>query len=190
MIKDPQLAYPVNQLNAKRWSPRAFENRTVESEKLKSIFEAARWSASAFNDQPWRFFVGFQGDDVYNAIYETMVEFNQKWAGKAPVLILNCYQTHLRQNGNAHPTAQYDLGQAVANYTIEAAHLGLYVHQMTGFDAAQADALFGIGEKTKAFSISALGYLGNPDSLLPDFKNMETTVRDRLPQSEIVLTDF
>ncbi len=118
MIKE--INNPINVLSKNRWSPRAFSDKIVEKDKLHSIMEAARWSASAFNEQPWRFLVAYKGEESYQNIIDTLVEFNQMWAKKAPVLILNCYRINLSRNGKHNQTAQYDLGQAVAHYTIEA----------------------------------------------------------------------
>ena len=72
-----------------RWSPRAYADKEVSSEDLKKIFEAARWAASSYNEQPWRFFVGRRGDATYQKIFDSLVEFNQQWAKSAPVLILS-----------------------------------------------------------------------------------------------------
>lgn len=56
-VKTAVPDHPILELIAERWSPRAFADRAVEPEKLRSLFEAARWAASSFNGQPWRFFV-------------------------------------------------------------------------------------------------------------------------------------
>ncbi len=85
-IKKPELDYPVHELISARWSPRAYDTKPVESEKLQRIFEAARWAASASNLQPWYFMVGFKGDKVYDSIFATLAEFNQLWVVNAPVL--------------------------------------------------------------------------------------------------------
>ncbi len=57
MDKPVQARYPIHDLLQKRWSPRAFSARPVESDKLRSLFEAARWAPSSFNEQPWSFIV-------------------------------------------------------------------------------------------------------------------------------------
>lgn len=95
MAKKIKSDFPINTLSANRWSPRAFTDKAIEKEKLQSIMEAARWSASAFNAQPWRFLIGYKGDENYQKIFNSLIEFNQLWAAKAPVLILNCYEINL-----------------------------------------------------------------------------------------------
>jgi len=187
MTKKAKFDFPINPLSENRWSPRAFAEEAVEKEKIQSIFEAARWSASAYNAQPWRFLIGYQGDENFQKIFDTLIEFNKLWAGKAPVLILNCYQINFSHNGKPNHTAQYDLGQAVAHYSLEALNRGLHVHQMTGFYAAKANKNFGLGEKINAFSVTALGYLGKKDILSEDMQKMETANRLRMSQSDFLL---
>ena len=77
----------VEDLFLRRWSPRALADKAVSTEDLKKIFEAARWAASSYNEQPWRFFLGRRGDATYQKIFDVLVEFNQGWAKSAPVLI-------------------------------------------------------------------------------------------------------
>ena len=46
----------INEVIAKRWSPRAFDPEfMLTSEIIDSLFEAARWAPSCFGDQPWKF---------------------------------------------------------------------------------------------------------------------------------------
>jgi len=187
MIKNAKFDFPINDICKNRWSPRAFSNQKIEKEKLQSIFEAARWSPSAFNAQPWRFLIGYKDDENYRKIFESLVEFNQNWAGKAPILILNCYQLNFSHNLQPNNTAKYDLGQSVAHYSIEAVNQGLFTHQMTGFDAEKANLSFNLGEQITAFSVTALGYLGEVESLPEDMQKMERSDRIRMPQSDFIL---
>ena len=71
-----------------RWSPRSFAERDVSRETLAKVFEAARWAASAGNEQPWRFIVGRRGTETYRKIFESLMPGNQKWARAAPVLMI------------------------------------------------------------------------------------------------------
>ena len=49
--------YPVNPMIAGRWSPYGYADRPVSDDDLRSLFEAARWAPSCFNEQPWRYLV-------------------------------------------------------------------------------------------------------------------------------------
>ena len=89
MNKDAITHHPINEYAQKRWSPRVFLDTPVQQEKLVSLFEAARWSASSMNEQPWRFILGIKPDKSWNNIFETLVPGNQVWAHTAPALTLS-----------------------------------------------------------------------------------------------------
>ena len=179
MTKEAVTASKIHPLLKKRWSPRAFDDRPVEKEKLLSMLEAARWSPSASNIQPWHFFVGIKGDEAYSNIFETLVEFNQMWAKNIPVLILNCGKTTSDEKGTVNATWRYDLGQAVALMSVQAMDEGLFMHQMGGFDASKAADLFQLPEDVKAVSVTAVGYLGDPSILHPRMQKSELAERKR-----------
>lgn len=187
LIKQAVSEYPVHPLIASRWSPRAFVPKPVESEKLQRIFEAARWSASSSNLQPWYFLVGFKGDKVYEKIFETLVEFNRLWAGNAPVLALAIAKT-TNSRGDVNSAYTYDLGQAVATLSIQASYEGVYVHQMGGFDASVAMRLLEIPEEYKVLVAFTLGYRGDENILPPNLQKFETSPRTRRPVGESVFT--
>ncbi|MCF6171531.1 MAG: nitroreductase family protein [Bacteroidales bacterium] len=186
MDKAAHNIYPVNELVRKRWSPRAFSEKPVEEEKLNSLFEAARWAPSAFNEQPWRFIVGRKGNEVYDKIMQSLVEWNRQWAGRAPVLVLNLARKTFSHNNKPNGVALYDLGQAVAFMILEAVNQGLISHEMSGFDAGEAARLLEIPESFQAVSVTAFGYYGDPDALPRDMYESETGKRQRKNPGEIV----
>jgi nitroreductase len=172
----------------KRWSTRAFADKAIPSETLAKLFEAVRWSASAFNEQPWRFLVGQKGDETYAKILGSLVAFNQLWAGKAPVLILGLTKKTFAHNGNPNGFALYDLGSAAAHLTLQATEFGLHTHSMAGLDADKARAAFNIPEDFAIGAAIALGYQGEPSSLSDEHMlTLEIAPRTRKPLSEIVL---
>ena len=174
-----------------RWSLRSFTEREVSVETLKKVFEAARWAASSNNEQPWRFLMGRRGDSAYKKIFESLAEFNQKWAKTAPVLILGAANTKFSHNGAENRVALYDLGAAASYMTLQAAALGLAAHQMAGFDTEKAKKLFGIPEEYVIGAVIALGYQGEPAALGDEtLIERETTARTRKPLSEIVFKEW
>ena len=180
-------SYPVMNAVAKRWSPRAFTERDVSKQDVGSILEAARWAASCFNEQPWAFIVGTKDDpETYDRIMSTMGEFNQAWAGNAPVLILAAAKATFALDGRDNAHAVYDLGQAVSALALQATELGLAAHQMAGFDPDKAREVFGIPEGWSAVTVTAVGYEGSPDTLPESLQAAETTPRERKPLSEFV----
>jgi nitroreductase len=188
MSKKANTIYNIHPLLNERWSPRAFENKEIESEKLQRIFEAARWSPSASNEQPWYFIIGQNNNSTYQKIFETLIEFNQLWTKFAPVLVISIGKS--LTNKNEHNSSfKYDVGQSVAHLTFQAAHEGLFVHQMTGFDPAKAAELFEIPAGFVALSAMAIGYLGNPLMLHSRMQKTELAERERKNLNEFVFEE-
>jgi nitroreductase len=174
-----------------RWSPRSFSDREVSTADLARVFEAARWAASSYNEQPWRFLVGVRNSDTWNKILATLMPFNQAWAGKAPVLILGAARTRFSHNNAPNRVALYDLGAASSYLTLQAHALGLATHQMAGFDADAARAAFAIPEEYIIGAVIALGYQGEPAALPHEqMLAQEIAPRTRKPLSELVLSSW
>ncbi|HXO06126.1 MAG TPA: nitroreductase family protein [Candidatus Sulfotelmatobacter sp.] len=188
-VKKPaETSVPIHDLIRHRWSPRAFDPRPVEPEKLRTLFEAARWAPSSYNAQPWYFIVGTKDDpENYNRVLETFVEFNQGWAKQAPVLALSVAKLTF-DDGKPNRHAFHDVGQAAANLTIQAEALGLSVHQMAGIEPEKARELFHIPADYEAVAGIALGYAGDPSSLGDEMRKRELAPRQRKPLDSFVFT--
>ena len=186
MKKPTPNNYPILKAFKQRWSPRAYSDKPVEKEKIQSIFEAARWAPSARNEQPWRFIVGIKGDESWDKIFETLVEWNQQWTQRAPVLILNIGKKFYDFKHLENDTYQYDTGQAVAMLVTEVVNQGLIGHQMSGFSAEKASELFEISDDYQPISVTAVGYSGDPKLLPEDMYTSETEERKRRPIDETV----
>jgi nitroreductase len=183
-------AVAIHDLIMHRWSPRAFDAKPVEKEKLRGLFEAARWASSSYNAQPWYFIVGTKDDpENYNKVLSTFVEFNQSWAKNAPVVALSVAAHKMPHDGSQNRHAFHDVGQAAANLALQATALGLQVHQMAGIIPDKAREVFGIPENFEAVAGIALGYPGDPMTL-PEgrLRDNETGARQRKPASEFVFT--
>ncbi len=172
---------------AKRFSPRAYSDKSVEREKLLTVLEAARWSASSYNEQPWRFIVATrENPEAFEKMLGVANDWNQKWAGLAPVLILTIAKKTFSHNGKANKHAWHDIGQTVATLALEAVQHDLYIHQMAGIDAAKARKLFHVPEDFDVVTLLTLGYLGNIKNLPEEFHKGEGRKRERKPLSELV----
>jgi nitroreductase len=190
-IKVPDMkaetSVPVHEIIATRRSPRSFDEvATISDDDLRGVLEAARWAASAFNGQPWRFFVGKRGDEVFGQILTSLGEFNQSWAKSASSLILVSGKT-TKGDGSIHADFQYDCGLAVAQLVIEAHHRGLIAHQMTGFDKTIAQSELSISADLMPVVVIALGTQDVPEKLSGPLLERELAKRERLPLSEIVI---
>jgi len=183
--KPADASYPIHDLISERWSPRAFADRPVEREKLYSILEAARWAASAGNQQPWHFIIATKENaDDHERLVATLWDRNVLWAKYAPVLILVVAKLYDRP-GKEY-TSFYDTGMAVGNLVTQAVDLGLVTHQMGGFDADKARETLGIPEGYQPLAMIALGYPGTPDVLPDDLRERELAPRSRKPLEEFV----
>ena len=182
-----ETSVAVNEIIATRRSPRSLnESATISNEDLRAILEAARWAPSAFNGQPWRYFVGKRGDEVFTQILSSLGEFNQMWAKRASALILVGSKT-VKADGTPHADYQYDCGLSVAQLAIEAHDRGLIAHQMTGFDRAAAKSAVGMAEDLAPVVVIAIGTQDSPEKLSDAMRERELAPRQRLSLEEIVV---
>jgi nitroreductase len=189
MNKSAQNNHPIHILLKDRWSPRAYSAQPVEEAKLLSLFEAARWSPSGGNTQPWAFLLTRRDQPAaHEKLVSALGERNQLWARHAPVLVLSLAKV-LRDDGSPNAYAGYDLGQAMAHLSIQAGDLGLHVHQMAGFDQMKARELFAIPAAYQPMTVFTVGYLGDPQTLPDELRERELQPRARKPLAEFVFTD-
>jgi nitroreductase len=189
MERQRDAAHPIHDLLRKRWSPRAFADRPVEREKLLSVLEAARWAPSSNNEQPWHYFVATQQEpEEFARLLGCLVEKNQTWARHAPVLMLSVATTVFARGGKPNRHALHDTGQAVADLTVQATALGLYVHQMAGFSVEKARETYRLPEHAEPVAALALGYLGDPATLPQDLRERELLLSPRKPIGEFVFS--
>jgi len=180
MEKPAQTDYPILELLKRRWSPRAFSDRMVEPEKLRSLFEAARWAPSSFNEQPWNFLLTTkQQPEEHARLLRCLVEGNQEWARGAPVLMVSVAKLNFDRTGKPNRHAFHDVGMAVGNLMIQATALDLFVHQMAGFSAEQVVELYKIPDKFAPVAAIALGYGADAKDLPEPLKERELGPRSR-----------
>lgn len=174
-----------------RWSARSFADRDVSKDDLRRVFEAARWAASSSNEQPWRYVVGTRGTNTHRKLYDSLVGFNQQWAGKAPVLILGLAKARMTHGDRPNGYAMYDLGAASSCLTLEAAALGMTTHQMGGYDRMKTKTLLEIPEGYEFGAVIALGYRDEPAQLPNDeLIQREIAPRERKPLNEFVFAEW
>jgi nitroreductase len=168
----------LDPLIADRWSPRGFSDRPIEPATLRTLFEAARWSASCFNEQPWRFVLATKAEpEQFERILSTLVAKNQEWARTAWALAISAGKKTFTHSGSPDRFGLHDAGAALANLMIQATADGLRVHAMGGFDAARARTEFAIPDDFEVGAAIAIGYLA--DGLAPG-------ERTRRPLDELV----
>lgn len=181
--------YPIHELLAERWSPYGFAPKSVAESVIRSLFEAARWAASSYNEQPWSFIVATKEDPAeFARLLSCLVEPNQAWAKSAPVLALGVVNRRFSRNNKENRVAAHDLGLAAGNLVVEATARGLAVHQMGGILPDQARELYQIPEHSEAFTGIAIGYRADPSQLPEELKQRDLAPRQRKPLSQFVFT--
>lgn len=187
MQKHAQPDHPINENIAKRWSPYAFADRPVTDDDLRSLFEAARWAASSYNEQPWSYLVATKADSqAFQKLLTCLVEPNQAWAGDAAALAIGCTSLNFTRNGKPNAAAVHDLGLASATLTFEATARGLAVHQMIGILPDKVRELCGVPEGVQPVTALAIGYAADPNNLQEKFRDRDLASRSRKKLKEFV----
>jgi nitroreductase len=187
MEKPAQTDYPIAEILRRRWRPRAFSDRIVEPEKLQSLFEAARWAPSSFNEQPWSFLVATkQKQEEHARLLSCLVEGNQRWARLAPVLMVSVAKMNFENTGKPNRHAFHDVGLAMGNMLVQATELELSVHQMAGFFPEKVREIYGVQDGFEPVAAIAIGYPGDVEVLPEPFRERELIERTRKPISSFV----
>jgi nitroreductase len=188
-VKVAKPDHPIDDRLVKRWSPYVFDARVVEKDDLRSLFEAARWAASSYNEQPWTYIVATKDEpEEFAKVLSCLVEANQAWAKEAPVIGLGIVSRNFTRNGKPNKAAIHDLGAASASLTFEATARGLFVHQMIGIEPDRAREVFAIPEGHEAYTGLAIGYAGDPEKAPEKLRERDTAARDRRPLAQFVFT--
>jgi nitroreductase len=187
MIKTAVTEHPIHELLTKRWSPYAFDSRPIARADLLSLFEAARWAASSYNEQPWHYIVATKEDaSQFQRVLSCLVEANQEWAKAAPALALGVASLNFKLNGKPNRAAIHDLGLATGSLTFEATQRGLMVHQMIGILPDKARELYGVPAGYEPMTALAIGYAGDPGKLPEKLRERDLAPRTRRPLEEFV----
>jgi len=180
-IKNAATDYPILQVLAERWSPYGFDDRPVPEADFCSLFEAARWAASSYNEQPWNYLVATKGNpQEFGRLLSCLVEANQAWAKAAPVLVLGVVNLRFAKNNKDN--------LAAGNLVAEATARGLSVHQMIGILPDKAREIYQIPEHFEAWTAMAIGYKADPATLPDALKERDLTLRQRKPLGKFVFT--
>lgn len=189
MSSPSRPGYPITELIAARRSPFGFDDRRVPDDDLRSLFEAARWSASANNEQPWSYIVATRDQpEEHSRMLSCVEDVNLPWARFASVLMLGCVRMSLDGTGLPYVTAEHDLGLASANIVLEATARGLGVHQMTHIHRDRARQLYQVPEGVRVVAGLAVGYAGADGRLADAYQQEDLTSRPRKPLDTFIFS--
>ena len=185
MSKQATTEYPIMAELEDRWSPRAFDPEfELSRDQWGSLMEAARWSPSSSNSQPWTFIVARRGTELFSAVHGALAEGNQVWTGSVSALIVSVFESETEE-GKPLRHGLYDLGQAAAHFSVQASHMGLHVHQMSGFDGDAMRAAVGVEDRFVPSVVMAIGKIADASMLPEKLAEREVAPRVRKPLSEV-----
>lgn len=165
--------HPIEPLFYKRWSPRAMSGEPISEPELLSIFEAARWAPSTYNEQEWRFLYARRDTPQWPMFFDLLMEANQTWCQRAAVLVVVLARKTFTRNGKPNVVHLYDAGSAWQNAALQASAMGLVAHGMAGFDFARARQTLRVPEHFDVAAMFALGRPGDPEQLPESYRKME-----------------
>lgn len=178
--------HPIESIFVDRWSPRAMSGESITDGELNSLFEAARWAPSSYNEQPWRMLYATRGSEHWPRFVDFLVEANRVWADKAAVLIAFTASKVFSRNGRPNPVHEFDCGSAWENLALQGAKMGLVVHGMAGFDADKVKKSCNVPDDYSIIAMAAVGRPGDPDALPENLRKIEVP-SPRKPIKEIAL---
>lgn len=181
------VVYPVHDIIRGRYSPRGFSERDVELETLASLFEAARWAPSSFNEQPWSFVIAERKDkNAFDGILDCLTPGNQGWAHTAAILMISVARMTFEKSGKMNRHAFHDVGLASGFLALQASALGLGLHMMAGFDPAKARVVLSIPEGFDPVAAMALGYPLDAAAMSAEAREKAMKPRSRKPLGDFV----
>jgi len=142
-----------------RWSPRSMTGQRMAEDDLLSLFEAARWAPSAFNNQPWRFYYALRDSDRFHDLLGLLVEKNRQWCVNAACLMIVVSKKTYDHNGRPMRSHAYDTGAAWMALAIEGIRRGYVVHGMAGFDDEAATRYLAL---TDEYQVNVMAAVGQP----------------------------
>jgi nitroreductase len=183
-IRKPE--YPINPLILNRSSPRSMTGEELDEHDIMSLFEAARWAPSSFNNQPWRFIYAKRNTGHWDRLFNLLVDANKLWAKNAALLIVVISRKNFEYNEKPARTHQFDAGSAWENLALEASSRGIVAHGMQGFDYEKARVDLGIPVDFEVMAMIAIGKKGPKENLPAELQDKEK-LSDRKPLKDIIM---
>ncbi len=165
MKKYRKPEHKVNKIFINRWSPRAMSGEEITNEELMTLFEAAKWAPSSYNNQPWRFLFAKRNTENWDLFFNLLAEGNKLWAKNAAVLIVIISKTTFDYNNKPLKTHTFDSGAAWENLALQTSLKGLVAHGMEGFDWERAKKELNIPDDYKVEAMAAIGKPGKKEDL-------------------------
>lgn len=176
---------PIDPIFLRRWSPRAMSGAPVSVDDLATVFEAARWAPSSYNEQEWRFLYAHRAGPHWPTFFDLLAEGNRVWCDRAGVLIVVLSHQVFARNGKPNPVHSFDTGAAFENLALQGCRMGLVVHGMMGFDYERARTALAVPGDYAVEAMIAIGHPGEPATLPEGLRKIETPSQ-RKPVADLV----
>ncbi len=177
--------YPVHPILVSRWSPRAMSGEPLPDRDLMTLFEAARWAPSSFNEQPWRMIYARRDTPRWQTFLDLLVPGNREWCVNAAVLVVFVSRKTFTLNNKPNLVHTFDCGSAWENLALQASVMGLVAHGMAGFDREKARRELGVPDEFDVEAMCAIGRRGRKEDLPPHLREREV-VSGRKPVKDII----
>ncbi|MDD5254016.1 MAG: nitroreductase family protein [Candidatus Nanoarchaeia archaeon] len=166
--------HEINNIFIERWSPRAMSGEILSEDEIMSLFEAARWAPSSYNNQPWKFVYARKNTEYWDKFFNLLIDFNKSWVKDAALLILIISKRNFEYNNKPSVSHSFDTGAAWQNLALQGSINGLVVHAMEGFDYEKAKQLFKIPDDYKIEAMIAVGKPGKKENLPKELQGRES----------------
>jgi nitroreductase len=183
-----ESTYPIENFFLSRFSARALSEERLTEEELMSLFEAARWAPSSYNNQPWRYLYARRGDPAWDTMYKALIDWNKTWCATADTLIVVISRNNFEHNNKPSVTARFDTGASWMSLAIEAHARHLIAHGMQGFNYDEIRQAFHIPDTFTVEAMVAIGKPGDPNTLPPEMREKEV-LSQRKPLEQIASRD-
>ena len=184
-LEHRQADRPVEPLFVARWSPRAMSGEPLTDDEMHTLFEAARWAPSTYNEQEWRFLYARRETPQWQTFFDLLVEGNQAWCSRAALLVVILAHKIFAKNAKPNPVHLFDCGCAFENLALQGTAMGLVVHGMQGFDFEKARTVLKVPDDYAVAAMFAAGRPGDPKQLPQHLQEREKP-SDRMSVSQII----
>ena len=177
--------HPIEPLVLRRWSPRAMSGEAISDEEILTLFEAALWATSTFNEQEWLFLYARRDTPHWPVFFDLLVEGNRVWCERAAMLVVILGHRIMQRTGQPNRVHLFDCGNAFENLALQGTAMGLVVHGMQGFDYEKARAVLRVPEE---YSVVVMFAVGRPGELeqLPEKLRAREVPSGRRPVAESI----
>jgi nitroreductase len=181
----------VLDLIAKRFSPKHFSSKAIDTKTMQTILEAGRLAPSSYNEQPWRFIAALRTNkSAFIKLLECLSPKNAEWAKNSGALILSVAKTKFDHNGSVNRHALHDVGLATASMIFQAMSFGIYSHIMGGFSSEKAKLIYNIPADYEPVAVMAIGYLNRKILTEEKLEKKTASPRNRLDLDKIAFSEM